>query len=155
MKQRKRIEWVKDSELAILFSQKPNIILREPTDAKNKFELRSIKKFPMRNLEPFVCTISDHTSFKKHEFIVPKMNYDGASIPCFLWFLIGANTNPFYKIPSLIHDVICNNHELIGYDRKLSSKVFRALLLKEGVSVFKANIMYYAVDIFQRFIVNW
>lgn len=51
---------------------------------------------------------------------------------------------------ALIHDVLCENHQYIDNDRELSSKVFRALLVASGVSEIKAQVMYLAVDLFQR-----
>ena len=46
------------------------------------------------------------------------------------------------------------NKEVIDYDRKLTSKVFKGCLRTAGVSSFKAQIMYLAVDNFQKFC-NW
>ena len=46
------------------------------------------------------------------------------------------------------------NKELINYDRKLTSKVFKGCLRTAGVGSFKAEIMYLAVDNFQKFC-NW
>ena len=47
--------------------------------------------------------------------------------------------------------MLCENHSYIDNDRQLSSNVFRALLIAAGVSGLKANIMFFAVDNFQRF----
>ena len=46
------------------------------------------------------------------------------------------------------------NKEVIDYDRKLTSKVLKGCLRTAGVSSFKAQIMYLAVDNFQKFC-NW
>lgn len=50
----------------------------------------------------------------------------------------------------MVHDVFCENHEVIGNDRQLSSIVFRELLLASGVGKLRAYTMYYAVDNFQK-----
>ena len=96
--------------------------------------------------------IYDHKKFKQYNFeIKEKYCWDGASINRFFWRLIGANTAAEFLIPSLIHDVLCENKKYINYDRELSSKVFRALLIASGVSSFKANVMYTAVNTYQMF----
>ena len=111
---------------------------------------------------PFVCKkplkvlIYTHKQFKQYEFVI-RENYcwDGASIPRIFWRLIGANTASEFLIPSLIHDVLCENHQYIDNDRELSSKVFRALLVASGVGEIKANVMYGAVDVYQRLMGKW
>ena len=51
----------------------------------------------------------------------------------------------------MIHDKLCENKEFINHDRLLSSKTFRGLLIGSGISKLKANIMFFAVDNFQKF----
>ena len=51
----------------------------------------------------------------------------------------------------MVHDWMCVYHNSVGYDRNFSSRVFRALLLSAGVGKVKAQVMYLAVDNFQRF----
>ena len=51
----------------------------------------------------------------------------------------------------MIHDYLCSNKYVIDFDRKFSSKVFRALLEVAGVKKWRRNLMYLCVDIFQSF----
>ncbi len=76
--------------------------------------------------------------------------FDGATIP----FNIGKG-NMKLLIPALFHDISCERKKNVFYSRNLSSLIFRELLLLCKVNIFKANIMYFAVDIYQRFCKGW
>ena len=58
-------------------------------------------------------------------------------------------------IPALFHDITCERKELVFYERKLSSLIFKALLLECKVPFIKAVLMYYAVDNYQKFCPDW
>ena len=47
---------------------------------------------------------------------------------------MGAKTDPRFLVPSLIHDVLCENHDYIDNDRYLSSVVFERLLYVSNVN---------------------
>ena len=72
--------------------------------------------------------------------------YDGASIP----FKIGKG-NMKLLIPALWHDIMCEDKSLVDYNRKLSSMIFKELLLQCKVNKLTAQIMYEAVDLYQHF----
>lgn len=76
--------------------------------------------------------------------------YDGASIP----FKIGKG-NMKLLIPSLYHDIMCEDKSKINFHRNLSSLIFRELLLQCGVNKVMAQLMYLAVDNYQRFMKGW
>ena len=76
--------------------------------------------------------------------------YDGATIP----FKIG-KSNMKLLIPSLWHDIMCDDKSVINYDRNLSSLIFRELLIQCGVNKCISQLMYLAVDNFQRFMKGW
>ena len=76
--------------------------------------------------------------------------YDGASIP----FKIGKG-NMKLLIPALFHDLMCEDKSLVDYNRKLSSMIFKELLLQCKVSKLTANIMYESVNIYQMFMKGW
>ncbi|MCD7779986.1 MAG: DUF1353 domain-containing protein [Candidatus Gastranaerophilales bacterium] len=76
--------------------------------------------------------------------------YDGATIP----FKIGKG-NMKLLIPSLFHDLMCEDKSLINYNRNLSSLIFRELLTECGINKIKAQVMYLAVDNFQKFMKGW
>ena len=74
---------------------------------------------------------------------------DGCTIPRFLWNMLGCPHTPEYLPASLIHDYVLNNPETVIHNRNLSSRIFKQVLLNEGVNKIKAEIMYLAVDIVQ------
>lgn len=106
--------------------------------------------------KPYLCkTRVAFTVFyqdKQYVILAPKgYDWDGASIPFGFRWIIGAKGSPEFLVPSMVHDRLCENKGFIDYNRKLSSIIFRELLIAYGVSKFKANIMYEAVDAFQKF----
>lgn len=76
--------------------------------------------------------------------------FDGASIP----FNIGKGDMRL-QIPSLFHDIMCENKELVFKNRKLSTLIFQKLLLECCIGNIKAQEMYLAVDNFQRTCDGW
>lgn len=81
--------------------------------------------------------------------------YDGASIPFGFRWLIGSKGSPEFLNPSLLHDVICENHNLVNNDRQLSSIIFREMLIASGVGKVKAYTMFLSVDLFQKSFCHW
>jgi hypothetical protein len=150
------IDWACNSDVLISFDREPVIQVRVIKPYMTPLEKRSISKYPFCCKKPLKVMIFDNKKFKQYNFSI-KENYcyDGASIPRMFWRLIGSNTSAEFLIPSLIHDVLCENHNYIDNDRELSSKVFKALLLAAGVSEIKAEIMYNAVNIFQSLFCDW
>ena len=147
------IEWYKDKELQILFSTKPRLIMRYalPDDSK-KDKVRK-NKYPFMNIQELQVGIKYKDKY--YSFTIPKnYTYDGATIPRIFWRIIGSKTQPEFLIPSLIHDYMCENHDCVGNDRNLSSKIFKALLLESGVGKIKANTMYFFVDNYQK-LLKW
>lgn len=87
---------------------------------------------------------------------IPRLyRWDGASIPRVFWRLIGANGESDFLDASMVHDILCENKNIVNYDRQLSSMIFREILIGSGVSKFKANLMYKCVDIFQKYFCDW
>lgn len=146
------IVWYEDNELGICFNHKPNTDMLDPEDGKTNKEKETIAKYPFINNTALIVELFDDIKEQGYGFTVPKnFRWDGATIKPIFWLLIGSKTDPRFKNPSMIHDYICNNKYIVNFDRNFSSRVFRAMLLKAGVSRFKAQIMYLAVDIYQRF----
>lgn len=144
------IKYYEDKELEIYSTSEPIIQIRAfcTGDTKEVRQEKRKKPYLLKNvLEIFI-----HTKNKKH--IIPfKTNYlwDGASIPFLFRPLIGKKGSLEFLFPSMVHDKMCEERHLVDYDRNLSSKVFRALLISMGVGKIRANIMYHAVDNFQKF----
>ena len=76
--------------------------------------------------------------------------YDGATIP----FKIGKG-NMQLLIPALFHDLMCEDKSRIDFNRRLSSLIFKDLLIQCKVNRITAEIMFLAVDNYQRFIRGW
>ena len=76
--------------------------------------------------------------------------FDGATIP----FNIGKG-NMKLLVPALFHDVMCDKKEVVNFDRNLSSRIFKELLKMCGIPKWKAQLMYLAVDNYQRLNKEW
>lgn len=144
------IEWCNNNKLEILFDHKPNTNMLTPLPSMTKKEKEYIAKYPFINCTSLNVRLIDKQKDITYGFTIPKsFRWDGATIKPIFWLLIGSKTDAWFKIPSLIHDYMCNNKYIVGFDRKFSSEVFKALLLVSGVGKIKAQIMYKAVDLFQ------
>lgn len=84
---------------------------------------------------------------------------DGCTLWKIFWLILGCPHSPEYLPASIIHDWILEHPETVHYNRELASRIFKAVLLNEGVSPLKAQIMYIAVDTWQAlkniFIRKW
>lgn len=146
------IEWYKDVELAIIFNKIPDVTIRYATCTSTKEEIKDINKKPFINKSELEVVLVDYINDKIYEFIIPKdYKWDGATIPRAFWRFIGAKTDPGFLIPSLIHDVLCENHSYVDNDRYFSTKVFERLLYVSGVSSFNRWLIKHSVDNFQKF----
>ena len=74
---------------------------------------------------------------------------DGCTLWKIFWLILGCPHSPEYLPASIIHDWILEHQETVHYNRKLASRIFKAVLLNDGVSPLKAQIMYIAVDFWQ------
>ena len=77
--------------------------------------------------------------------------WDGATIPRFAWRIIGSKTDSKFLIPSMIHDVLCENKNLVNYDRYFADKVFERLLSVSNVSSWRRWLMFHTMDNYQKF----
>ena len=69
-------------------------------------------------------------------------DFDGASIPKWLWSIYGSPLNGNYVVASLIHDGLYASQKL---PRELSDKIFLDLMKQHKVGYIKRQTMYYAV----------
>lgn len=67
---------------------------------------------------------------------------DGGSIPRFFWRFIGSPFVGYYRRATVIHDVYCKSKTR---DSEAVHKVFKEMCLADGVSKWKAALMYRAV----------
>lgn len=146
------LEWYKDKKIGIFFDKKPLVTMRYQTPEMSTREKKSIEKYPFWNLRDLTVWLVDYKKMVKYSFVIPQ-NYcwDGASIPRAFWRLIGSKTDPRFLIPSLIHDVLCENHNYVNNDRYFADKVFERLLYISGVPAPKRWVMFHSVDNFQKF----
>lgn len=146
------IIWYEDKELRIWFNHKPNVNMIDPLPSMTKQEKQQIARFPFINCTALDVKLTDLKKDVTYGFTIPKhFRYDGATIAPIFWLFIGSKTDPRFRIPSLLHDYMCNNKYIVNFDRKFSSKVFKALLKVTGVSKIKRETMYHAVDNYQKF----
>lgn len=145
------IEWYNDEELTILFSDIPKITLRYIQPNMNETEKEIIKKLPFQNQKELNVVLTDKTLLNEYDFTIKKgYCWDGATIPRVFWRLIGPKTDPKFLIPSLIHDVLCENHDYINNDRYFSTIVFERLLYVSEVNPISRWLIKHSVDNYQK-----
>ncbi len=71
-----------------------------------------------------------------------KTEINGASIPKYLWSVVGSPFTGLYRDASVVHDFFC---ETRVRPAKQVHRVFYDAMITSGVSKSKANVMYYAV----------
>lgn len=152
------LEWYRNKKVGIYFDKIPNIGIRyfvrnpELSLEENEKIRKHIEKYPFVCKEDLYVEIEDIKNNFSYTFEISNPYYfDGASIPKFFHRVIGANTDNKFLIPALVHDVLCENHNYINYNRKLSSEVFNALLEANKVNPFKRFLMKHSVNSFQMF----
>lgn len=149
------IKWYEDEELAIFFNTMPRVAVRYVVPSMTTLEKQSVKKFPFICKSSLNVAIFDHKKEKCYKFTIHKdYCWNGSDIPRFFWRLVGAKSEPQYLIASCLHDWVLEHKQVIDYNRRLSTEIFKACLLEAGVGKIKASIMAEAVDLFQRF-QNW
>ncbi len=140
------IEIYKDRNLKVLFSQNPKIIVDYPKNNTQK----CTKPFLLEN--ELEVVLSDYTKEQSYFFVVKKgYCWDGATIPRFFWRLVGSKSDPRFLVPSLIHDVLCENHDYVNNDRYFADCVFERLLYTSGVNPLTRWMMFHSVDNYQKF----
>ncbi len=144
------LEWYKDDDLTIYFSNHPVFVERYISPCCTDKEKKNILKKPYRNLEDLKIKIEYKT--KNYYFVIPKdFCFDGASIPRLFWRIIGSNTDNTFLVAAMVHDYMCEHHNVVCDKRYLSTLIFNALLKVGGVSSFKRWIMKHSVDNYQKF----
>ena len=116
-------------------------------------EQKDIEKKPFINKRNITYTIETDNLYTI--FIPKNYTWDGASIPFGFRWILGGKGNPQFLVASCVHDKMCENKYLVDYDRHLSSVIFKELLLACGCSKFKAEVMFLAVDNFQKLVKEW
>lgn len=146
------IEWYADEELKIIFDKVPDLDVQFVMPWMTPEQVEEINK------KPFICEdelrviIVDEVEQESYEFLIPKgYTWDGATIPRMFWRLIGSKSDNRFLVPSLIHDVLCENHDYIDSQRYLSTIIFERLLYVSKVNAFNRWMIKHSVDNFQKF----
>lgn len=146
------ITWYADNNYKVIFNKVPHIDSRFPIAGATKEQKKEsvIKPYVLKE-DLDVCLI-DLDIMRPYFFTIPKgYEWDGASIPKWLKYTAGVNTDPRFTIPSLIHDYLCEHHEVVDNDRYFADKIFERLLFVSGVPAIKRWLMFHSVDNFQKF----
>lgn len=146
------ILWYEDDDMQICFSCRPKVVERFLDPYQTETEKDSILKKPYKNIKDLNVYIWDEETGQAYTFTIPKgYEFDGASIPCMFWRIVGANTDNRFMIAAMIHDFCCENHKVVGNNRYLSTMIFNNLLKVGGVPAFKRWLMKHSVDNWQKF----
>jgi hypothetical protein len=146
------IEWYSDDDVKIEFDIVPDVTIRYATPRSTKEETKQINKKPFINKKNLNVRLTDKIEGIVYEFEVPEdYTWDGASVPRFFWRIIGAKTDPRFLIPSMIHDVLCENHDYVDNDRYFATIVFERLLYVSKVNPLARWTVKHSVDNFQKF----
>ena len=148
------IIYCEKEEIKIYSDTKPCVGARTILPIMTEAEQKDIEKKPFINKKN-IAFIVFYKGIEYVIFIPKNYTYDGATIPFGFRWILGGKGNPEFLIASCVHDKTCECKWLINHDRHLSSLIFKELLLACGCSKTKANIMYIAVDNFQKTIKGW
>lgn len=89
---------------------------------------------------------------EKYKFTIPQgYDWNGANVPPFAWLIIGQQKEPRFKLPSCVHDYMCEHRQVVGYNRYLSTLIFETLCEYFGrFNDIKRWAMFHAVDNYQK-----
>lgn len=150
------IEWYNDDEVAIYFDKTPEVRIRYIMPYMLEEEIEDIYEKPFISESKLNVVLVDKILQEKYKFEIPEFyTWDGATIPRVFWRLIGAKTDNKFLIPSLVHDVLCENHDYINGDRYFSTIVFERLLYVSKVNAFSRWMIKHSVDNFQKVAGKW
>ena len=149
----------KEQIVDISFSAVPDVRIRviEPSDIKAVIENK--KKYPFELHSSIDIKVL--TTKREFEFtIFNGYTWNGADIPRLFWRMIGSRTDNEFLIASMLHDYLLEfkvymlNQVLeksisVKEYRRLTSLIFRHILKEQGTNTIKANIMSWAVQLFQ------
>ena len=149
--QKSWITYYKDKDLSIAFDDVVRVedVIVEPYLGKK--ERKALLKKPYR-LSNGVWTRVEYKDEIPYTFFIPTgYRWNGANVPFGLYHLVGAPSDPRFKVASMVHDFLCENKFVIDGNRYLSSRIFKGLLKEAGVGGFKRFLMFHAVDNYQKF----
>lgn len=149
----------KEDIINIEFDKKPDVRIRVIDDNEPEAIKKTKKNYPFELHN--TVNVKIITTFREFSFKIAKgYTWNGADIPRFLWRLIGSRTDNDFLIASMLHDYLLDfkvymikevleNQITVSEYRRLTSLIFREKIKKQGTNVIKANVMAWAVDVFQ------
>lgn len=150
------IYWYEGDYIGIQFNHTPDVCMRVILPSMSQEEKEDITRKPFLNKKDLKVRLIDYDKLKTYDFTIAKgYTWDGATIPRVFWRLIGAKTDSRFLIPSLIHDVLCENHSFVNNDRYFADKVFERLLFVSGVPAFNRWLMFHSVESYQKIKGKW
>jgi uncharacterized protein (DUF4213/DUF364 family) len=150
------ITWYSDEEISILFDKVPNVRVRYITPFTKKEEEADIKEKPFENLSEIKVRIIDQIEQEVYDFSIPEhYTWNGANIPRPVWCIIGSATYNGFLIASMVHDRLCENHDLIDNNRALSTDAFNVLLKVAKINPISRFFMKNSVAFFQTLFCKW
>ncbi len=149
----------KEQIVNILFSEIPEVFVRVINPSDTKEIQNNKKKYPFELHNSIYIKIL--TTKREFEFTIFKgYTWNGADIPRLFWRAIGSRTDNEFLIASMLHDYllefkvymlneVLENSITVKEYRRLTSLIFRHILKEQGTNTIKANIMSWAVQVFQ------
>lgn len=150
---------MKEEVFYTFFDKKPDVRIRVIDDNEPE-EIKQAKvKYPFKlDNSVSVTVITSKRLFKFN--IYNGYTWNGADIPKFFYRIIGSRTSNQFLIASMLHDYllefkvfmlneVLKNQITVKEYRRLTSLIFREKIKAQGTNTIKANIMSWAVDVFQ------
>lgn len=136
------IVWCNKPELSIISDIEPKTVVRTPLPSDSPEIKKDKKLYPYLNKLQIKFEIN-YLGITHYVPIKKGFTWDGSSCP-------GLHHIPSLLNASMLHDMICSDHSLIGYDRQLSSMVFREMGIASGVNILFMYGAYWCVDNYQK-----
>ncbi len=145
--------WQDDDFSLVAFTVIPDIENKLINKAvMSEEEIKEAKKKPLFLKNAPVVLLFDKSKDKKYTFTIPQgYEWDGATILKFFYRVIGSREDIRFNVASLIHDFLCENKQVVDFDRYFADKVFERLLKVADTWSFIRWLMFHSVDNFQKF----
>ena len=136
------IVWCDKPYLKITSDIEPKTVVRKPLPSDTKEEKKDKKNKPYLNKKNVVFTVN----YLGMVYIIEiQKGYKWNGTNC-----LGLQHNPKLLDASCVHDFCCEHHNVVEYDRQLSSMIFREIGIASGVNKPFMWTAYHAVDNFQK-----
>lgn len=136
------IIWCDKDYLKITSDKEPRTAVRKPLPSDSEEERKDKNNKPYLNKIDVTFTVNYLGTV--HVIDIHK-GYTWNGTNC-----LGLQYNPKLLDASCCHDFICEHHNVVEYDRQLSSMIFREIGIASGVNKPFMWLAYFAVDNFQK-----